>query len=554
MTESEIVKRVQRLESDRKPVEGSWNDIERYVLPLSGKFFSWAGGEAGVNWSTRDVWDSTAPIGAARLASFFWSSLCAPSLYWLDIDFPVTEVSSDQECQAWLQETTRRTYDTLTASNFSLEMASGLLNWVGYGNACLTQEPVDQNTWKGYEFTGRNLREVFFEEDHRGRVRRFFAKFNWTASQLVSKFTDEKTGKVEVPEDILEADKAGRTEPYEVIYAIYPREGAKPMALDEKMRAPERRPFEFKYVLVKGGAPLGKPGGFYEMPAYVMRFDRAVGSQWGFGPGLLALPTVKLVNALQEDIVLAAGKVVDPASLVEERGLIGDLDLERGGLTVVRDPSKSLVPYESKARFDVSDNLLERQQTMIRKFFREDDIGMKASPQMTATEVMQRVTLMNRLFGAQVARAQNDVFDPVVQNTFNGLYREGKIDPPPQKILDYAGKGYGLKISYRGPFSRAMRDDEVVAIERVMSAAAAVLKMGATGVMDDFNPAQALREMAERLGTPAKMWYSQKQSDQNRAQRQKMEQAAQVAQISKTAAEADRAQAGAQATAAEGAA
>jgi hypothetical protein len=546
MKNEEILKRISELEMQRKPVEGTWGDIERYILPLSGQFFSPVIGEGGKDWSTREVWDSTAPIGAARLASFLWASLCAPTLRWLDVTFPVARVNQDPKGKAWLQDTTDRVYDTFTASNFALEMASEMLDMVGYGNACLTQEPVDPEEWKGYEFAGVPLREMFFEEDYRGRVYRFFRKLSWKPAQIVSKFTDKKTGEVKVPKRVQDLMKgSGADVPLEVVYCIYPRPDKKPMAFGEKVRAAGERPFGYKYVLRTGGETLGDEGGYYEMPAYVGRYDRAVGSQWGFGPGLLALPTVKLANALQEEIVLAAGKVVDPPFLVEERGLLGDVDLERGGMTTVRDTQRSLVPFESKARFDVSDSLLERQQMMIRKFFREDDIGLKASPASTATEVMQRVNLMNRLFGGPVGRTQNDIFDPAVQTTFDGMYRAGKIDKIPDIILEEASKGYGMKIEYRGPFSRAMRDDEVVAIERLMAAAAGAIKMGFEDVKDDFDPAQALREIAERLSTPARMFRSKEEAKASRENRQKLQQMAAKAQIGKTMAEANRAQAGA---------
>ena len=112
-----------------------------------------------------------------------------------------------------------------------------------------------------------------------------------------------------------------------------------------------------------------------------------------------------------------------------------------------------------------------------------------------------------------------------------------------------AGKGYGLRISYRGPFSRAQRDDEVAAIERVLTAAAAGIKMDFQDLRDEFKYSAGVKAMAEMLGTPAEMWFSKGEADQNRKQRMAMQEAASKAQIQKTAAEADRAAAGADALA-----
>jgi hypothetical protein len=549
MTNEEILRRMGQLEIQRKPVEGTWDDIERYIVPLSGSFYNPEVIEAGKKWTTKEIWDSTGPIGASRLASFFWAMTVSPQMDWLKIGHPDPKVEKDPVAKTWLDETGRRLYNAITSSNFSLEMATGMLSWVGYGNFAITQEVVDAKRWRGFQFGGVPMRDIYFEEDWQGRVYRWFQKFKWTATQIVSKFTDPGTGKFIGPSAIEEQAKQSADDTkIEVIYCVFPRPGKKPMGMDEKMRAPLERPFGAKYVIRTGpgkDGTLGDETGFYEMPAYVGRYSRTTGSQWGFGPGLLALPTVKLVNALQEEIVNAAGKAVDPSLLVEERGLLGDVDLGRGGMTVVRDTSKSLVALESKARFDVSDNLLERQQLMIRKYFREDDISMKESPAMTATEVVQRRNLMNQLFGVPNGHLINDVLDPTTQTSFSTMYREGQIDKPPDIILEAAQKGTGLKIQYRGPLARAMRDDEVVAIERLLTAAYGALKMGFQDVTDEFSPAKALREMAERLDTPGAVWFTPQEAAANKQQRQKMQQAAQQAQIQKTQAEGNRAQAGA---------
>ncbi len=543
MTNEEILKRFDQLEMDRKPVEGHWEDIGRFILPVGGgMFFAQRLIEGEKNWSTREVWDSTAPIGAQRLASFLWSSLVG-TFRWFDVMFPVPGVNKDPTARKWLDDTGDRMYDALSSSNFALEFASLLLDEVSYGNGFLTQEPINPEKWAGFEFAGAPLQESYFEEDWQGHVLRYYRKLTWTPSKIISKFTNEKTGEVKVPDSLKERAKQANAPKEEVVFCIYRRDGKKAMDFGEKTRAPLERPYGFKYILRKGADTLGDEGGYYEMPAYAGRWERAIGSQWGFGPGLLALPTVKLLNTLQEEIVNAAAKVVDPVTLVSERALLGDPDMRPGGLVVIRgDPMKDMVPFESKARFDVSEGLLERHQMMVRKFFREDDIGLKESPAMTATEVMQRVTLMNRLFGGPVARIQNDIFDPTLQTTFSTMYREGQIDPPPQVLIDAVQKtGMGLKIQYRGPFSRAMRDDEVAAIERLFAACAGAMKMGFEDVKDDFNASQALREMAERLATPAAIWNSPQQAAAAKQQRAQLQQAMMQAQVQKTAGEARRA-------------
>jgi len=541
-----VVQRTDALKAARSPIEGKWKEVDRYILPLNqGDFAATITSENSKDWSTLDVWDSTAPIGADRLTAMLHSTLLSGR--WFGANLRAAKVNQDPKARRWLDDCVDRMFDAIMVSNFAVEMASFILEWVGYGNACLTQALVSEEKWEGLDFSARPVRELLFEEDHTGRPYRAFFPLSWTPTQIISKFRDpddkSKPSKT-IPEKILGmAEKAdgGAAEKQSVIFCIYPRGGIQALTYGEKTRAPLNRPWAWKYVLREGLVTL-EEGGFFEMRAYVGRWAKSANSMWGYGPSLLALPTVKLVNALQEHIVNAAAKVVDPATLVTERGLMSDLDLGPGGQTTVRSLD-DIAPYESKARFDVSEMLLADHRNMIRKHFREDDITLKDSPAMTATEVNRRFVLLNRFLAPPVKRIQFDVFAPVIQNTFNDMYRMGQLDEPP----DVVKANPRMQIEFFGPLMTAQRDDEVAAIERLLSAKAAMTKMDPGSrakhvVKDDV----ALREMAERLATPASVLASQQEVEAAVKQEQAVQQAAAQAQISKTAAEADRARAGAE--------
>jgi hypothetical protein len=545
MDNGQIVQRTDALKSARSTIEGKWQEVDRYIMPLQqGDFATTIPTESSKDWSTLDVWDSTAPIGADRLAAMLHSTLLSGR--WFGANFRAAKVNQDPKARNWLDDCVDRMFDALMVSNFPVEMASLILEWVGYGNGCLTQSLVSDTAWEGLDFSCHPVRELLFEEDHTGRPYRVFRPLAWTPVQILSKFRDKddpsKPSKT-IPESVLTraAKPDGGGEKLSVIFCVYPREGVKQMTYGEKARDPMKRPWAWKYVLREGLVTL-EEGGFYEMPTYVARWAKSATSQWGYGPSLLALPTVKLVNALQEHIVNAAAKVVDPATLVTERGLMSDLDLGPGGQTTVRS-IEDIAPYESKARFDVSEMLLADHRNMIRKHFREDDITLKDSPAMTATEVNRRFVLLNRFLAPPVKRIQHDVFAPVIQNTFNAMYRMGQLEEAP----DVVKQNPRMQIEFFGPLMTAQRDDEVAALERLLAAKAAMTKMDPGSVAKHvIKDDQALREMAERLATPASVLASQQEVDAAVKGEKQMQQAAAQAQIAKTAAEADRARAGAE--------
>jgi hypothetical protein len=243
---------------------------------------------------------------------------------------------------------------------------------------------------------------------------------------------------------------------------------------------------------------------------------------------MIALPTVKYLNAWMEAQKNSAEKQVDPAMLVTERGLISDPDLTPGGITVVRSMDE-IKMFESGARQDVAVQVLMDLREMVRKFFREDDLQLKQSPQMTATEAQIRYELMNRLLGSTLARIQNDLLDPLLQTTFNIMYREKQFGETPTSILNTRAE---MQIEYLGPLMRSQRTDEVGSIERL---AQSVLSMaqGFPEVTDVFDPIAAIREIAERLSTPADILNDANQIAQKQAQRKQMQAAMQSEQEGK---------------------
>jgi hypothetical protein len=535
-----LLKRLDSLGPFWAAAEEVFDDIERYIMPLgSGGRNSQSG--QGKKWTTREIWDSTAPIGANRLASVFYSNLISSAFQWFGVEFDSDEANLQPKWKEWIQACSQAMFNAINGSNFPVEMSAAFQEYVGPGAFCLTQQPASQKKWDGFEFGARSIRNIRFEEDHRGRVGFFGEDLKWTPAKIISKFGGDDLKKKNIPEIVLKRSEANDQTEMPVAMVIYRRPDKKPYSMTEKARAAEERPFGIKYILREGAETLGPPDGLYEMSVYIGRYHRAAGSPLGFGPSHLALPTVKLLNGLQESIVLAAEKVVDPATLVTERGLLSDLDLGKGGLTTVR-TLEDIGPYESSARFDVSQDLLARQQMMVRKHYREDDISLKESPAMTASEASLRVDQMNRLFGPQVGPLGSDVFSPMLQTTFNTMWRENQLPEPPKDLLEAAP---GLKIIYHGPMMRSLRQDDVIAIERLSAGVAALAKMNLPEAADVFKADEAVRQMADRLGVPGSLLRTAEEVEALRQQRMALQQAAAKAEIAKTASEADRAAAGA---------
>lgn len=493
MTPRDVKMRYDALHSVRRTVEEHWQLIERFVVPGRGKFFQDERSEHELTWRRRELYDSTAPMACQNLAASIHGSLTSPSIKWFDLRFRNPLAREKQEAKEWLEDSGDRMFKAIQDSNFNIEAAEAYMDLTSFGTTVLVEEPTNEISYEGLEFQTALIRSCFFEMNFDRSVRNFYRRLELTASQLVDKFGNE------VPERIRQQHaQAGEVDrKYTVIFCIYQRDELKNANI-QTLLAPNQRPYGWMYVMHDDATQIGPDGGYYEQPAFVARWRMMSGSMWGFSPAMLALPDILSLNEMVRLILRAGEKVLDPATITSERGLLGDLDLEPGGLTVVRDVEQ-IKPYESGARFDVSELQKENLQTSIRQVFHVDQLSLKESPAMTATEVRVRYELMQRLLGPTLGRLTNDFLDPLIMRTFAIMLRGGALAPPPDDARDEQGI---LDIEYTGPLAKSQKMAEVEGMERWVGSIVALSEvfpeLRDLVDVDDYG-----RNLAETLGVPS---------------------------------------------------
>lgn len=503
MDGGEIVKRFDTLVSQRKTVEDIWDVINKLVVPFRGDFFRDISSEHAVTWrDNREIFDSTAVDATNTLAASIHGSLTSPAIRWFELAWRESELNNDKDARVWLEDSAHKCFTALQDSNFNLEANETYIDLVSYGTSMIIEEVEEKNgEFQKLNFQSVPVEETWFEQDHTGQANRSYRRYMWTADQMATKF-----GKEALPESMqkMVGSAQAMDKKFKVILCIYPRED-KQDANISKVLAPKERPWGMKYVLHKDSFELGEEGGYYENPAFIPRWRKTSKSMWGHGPAMIALPDILTINQLVELILKATEKVVDPASLVSERGLLSDLDLEPAGMTVVRDVDKSIKAHESRARFDVSQLQREQLKQSIRSIFYVDQLELKESPAMTATEVQTRYELMQRLLGPTLGRLQSDYLDPLVQRTFNILYRAGQFGELPASVLEQ-GSGE-LDIIYTGPLVRAQRADIAQGVARWVASLAELGEV-APEVLDIPNWDEIGKELGSLEGVPAKLMNS----------------------------------------------
>ena len=505
MDNREIMQRYGVVSAARTTVQETWDVIEEFVTPYRGRFFRDQRDEHSIEWRDRQVWDSTAIMAHQNLSASLHGSLTSPSIRWFDLRFRDDVMNKDKAASNWLQEASEAVYFELQDSNFNLEINECYQDICGYGTGVVTQEMADPvpglEDWNGMDFASVPLKEAYFEEDHKARVRYFYRHLTWTAGQIITKF-----GKENVPQSILDLDEKGVSERQGVMFCIFPRD-EKPGEIGQVL-APKRRPYGYKYLLMSDQSSLGEEGGYYEMPAFIPRWRKTSESVWGNSPAHFALSDILTLNQWVEIFTERAEKETDPPVLAEERAIITDLDISARGLTVVRNID-GVKFWDQPGNLSITLEGLQMYRSAVRNYFFEDQINYpdaQAQP-MTATEAQIRYELMQRLLGPTLGRLQNDLLNPIVSRTFNMLARAKQLGDIPEIVQESQPT---MDIEYVGALARAQRVDQAAAIERWLANVANIAQ-AAPEIMDVVDWTAAGRQMGRQLNIDPELMNDEKE-------------------------------------------
>jgi hypothetical protein len=509
--------------------------IEQYIMPFRAYFNGPIDSSNQITWRRKEIYDSTAIFAAQTLAANLHSNLTNPVLLWFSLVTRDKKLNQVNEVKRWLEECTQRVYQAFGASNFELQINETYLDIVGFGTAILLQEAreLQDGALENIDFSTIPIEEAVFETDYLGRTSSFFRLLKWTPAQIISKF-----GESEVPQKV--RDAANNPEKsmmrMSILFSIYRRKEIDQQWADgHAVLPPLSRPWACEYHLFEDGTLLYE-GGYYEMPVYVAKWRRTSGSDWGFSQAMICLSDVLTINKLVELTLKAGEKAIDPPALVTRRGVFGDINLKAGGHTVV-DKTDNITYLRNEGRFDVSSLSKEDLQRSIEKSFFVDQLQLKDSPAMTATEAQIRYQLMQRLLGPSLGCMKNGLYDPLVEGTFRILYRYGLLPPAPEVIRQ---SGVQFAVEYSGPMARAQRFDVVASIERWMLDVSQLAAAFPTAIdVPDID--EVVKELGYSAGVPARLVQSDSVIMLNRIKKQKRQDMANKIQMATGAGQAVKA-------------
>ena len=508
----QLLKRFDRLKSNRQNWESHWQEVADYMQPRKADVTKT---RSKGDKRTELIFDSSPLQAVELLASSLHGMLTNPSTTWFSLRFKGGEFEDNDEAKAWLEDATEVMYTAFNKSNFQQEIFELYHDLITFGTAAMFIEDDEEDTLK---FSTRHINEMYISENDKGRIDTIFRKFRLTARAAIQKFG------ANVSDNIVTVNRKDPYEEIEILHAIYPRSDFNPKKQDKA-----NMPFESVYLEAGTGDELSVSG-FKEFPFVVPRYLKASHEIYGRSPAMTALPDVKMLNEMSKTTIKSAQKQVDPPLLVPDDGFILPVRTVPGGLNFYRAGTRDRIEtLNIGANTPLGLNMEEQRRNSIRNAFYVNQLMMQNGPQMTATEVIQRNEEKMRLLGPVLGRLQSELLKPLIDRAFAIILRKNMFRPAPEEL-----SGQDIEIEYVSPLAKAQKSNELQSIMRGIEILGSLANVAP--VFDHVNMDKLVKHLMDVVGVPQKVLKSASEVQATREEKQQQEQEAQqMAQMQQVA-------------------
>jgi hypothetical protein len=495
-----LVKRYEHLKNRRGNWDTHYQELADYMLPRKADIVrKRSRGEKRMEL----IFDGTALQSVDLLAASLHGMLTSGATPWFHLDIKDADLGRDDDVREWLQDTSTRMMRAFSHSNFETEVHEMYVDLVVFGTGCMFVESDKE----ALRFSTRHISEFYVQENQFGIVDTVFRVYRSPARQIVQRF-----GVDNVTDYILKVFQDKPDEEIEILHAVVPRINRDPNKQDNK-----NMPYASFYIDMQTSNLLSESG-FQEFPYIVPRFLKATGETMGRSPAMVALPDVKMLNLMSKTIIQAAQKQIDPPLLVPDDGFLLPIRTQPGGLNFFRSGTRDMItPLNTGANIPIGLSMEEQRRGAIRSAFFVDQLLSGQTPNMTATEVVQRQEERMRVIGPVLGRLMNEMLRPLIDRVFALMLRSNLLAQPPEIL-----QGRDVDIEYVSPLARAQKstslNSTMKALEILMPLAQSI------PVGDHIDPDGLVRHVTDALGVPKSALRSDREVQEVREERAQAEQ------------------------------
>ena len=529
----DVIRLYEQAKSIRSPHESDWRMASAYVLPSHYSAWQTEGPAAyhQKNSAARRVaFDTTGARSLPKYVSILERLATPAGQKWHGL------MPSDPSLR--VKPRVRRYFDELSnlmfkyrynpRARFRVSTNEVYTSMGVYGNGPIyigERAPSALNPVRGFKYVACPLRDVFMLVDDDGELYAVFRRFWLNVRQFKSKFPD-------APMPTQMRSEASKPQPnedayFEFVHYVTPRDDYDPEAIDTR-----RHPIVGSYICVKSKEYVGEETGYRSMPYKIPRTATVAGDPYGYSPAVMALAALGGASAMKKTNLKQGNKAVDPVLLAHDDNILnGEVDLRPGAVNYggVDKQGRALIQPLRGGDFRVAEALLQDERRDIEdSFFVTLFQILTDTPEMTATEVMERVAEKASLLSPTMGRLQSELLGPVIEREIDLLSEMGVLPDMPPELVEAQGE---YEIVYTSPLAKSMYAEEVSgfmrAVEMALNIANATQDMSQ---LDHFNFEDAIPEISDYMAVPARWMNDRDTVSGKREQRQAQQEQQQLLQ------------------------
>ena len=506
------------LKTERASWFAHWQEISTRLLPRAGRFFVQDRNKG--NKRHNQIYDSTATQALSILSAGMMSGMTSPARPWFRLTTGDDDLDAYQPVKVWLDQVSRLMLKIFQSSNTYRALHSMYEELGSFGTAASIMVPDFQSVIHHHPLTAG---EYAITTDWRGDVTTLYREFQKTVGQIVKAF-----GYKACSPTVQNLYDRGNLEAWvTLIHAIEPRADRDPSKND-----PQNMAWKSVYFEIGGNQQhCLRESGFRRFPALVPRWVVRGGDIYGESPAMTALGDI---NQLQHEQLRKAQGIdykTKPPLQAPTSMKNRDVEMLPGGISYVdmANPHGG-IRTAFEATIDLSHLMADIQDVRerIRSCFFADLFLMLANQtdtRMTATEVAERHEEKLLMLGPVLERLQNELLDPLIENTFDAIVEAGIAPPPPEEL-----QGRPLNVDLIGMLAQAQRAVATNSIDRFVGNLGAVAQFKPE-VLDRFNTDRWVEIYSDSLGLDPQIIIPADQAQAIREQRAQAQAQAQQAAL-----------------------
>jgi hypothetical protein len=513
------------MQLQRNVTASQWEEVAEILSPNDRNTFFYG----NYNWpgekKTQRQIDANGQQALEKFKAICDSLLTPRNMYWHQLEADIPEVQKDRQARLWYEQATHALFKMRYAytANFGSQNQMVFHSLGAYGTAGIYVDELFEQygPGRGVRYRAIPLGELFIKENHQGLVDGFIRWYRLDARQARMQYPEAwEAGLLKNCQSAFEQKSQMK---FDFLHHVYLR--------GENDYDPDRRDYRGKkwascHVSISNRT-LVKEGGYHSFPLPISRYVQAPGETYGRGPAMMVLPALKTLNAEKATFLKQGHRASDPVLLTVDDGLF-DYTMRPGSKVAggMSPEGKPLVGILPTGEIQISKEMMAEEKALIMDAFLVTLFQiLTETPQMTATEVIERTNEKGILLAPTVGRQQSEYLGPLISREIDLAIRL-RLLPPPPGIIRESGAGYNAV--YTSPISRAMRAQEAAGFMRTVESVKELVNItGDPSLLDQFNFDVAIPQISQIEAVPESWMATEAQVAQkrkNRAQAQKAQQ------------------------------